>query len=434
MSVLKKIYEQRESLFLFCISLSIASLPFPFRINSLCIVLLVVAWAIKDSPSDKWRNAQKPVLLLFMSFYLVHVLGIIWTSNTSYGWFQLEKKSFLAVFPLILGTIKPLTKEQCDKILKNFVLGCVTAAVCCLIYAGYRTITTGEFYETNSTTHYTTYYFFYYGLSDIFIHPVYFASYLAFCFLIVLKNLRDKWQQIPSRRRLQFISLLLFLFVFLLMLSARIMIIALVLLLMLQIFYRFFQKGRAWLGFSIVILFMMLVVAVIAITPVLRTRFAELVTTSYQFKNDPQKNASLGGKLDAVNMRLAKWYFTLKAGEDSWLIGQGTGDAQDALMQVYLENNFMEGYIPVYNAHNQYLQTWLMLGILGVLVFFLNIAVPFYYAFTRKEGLCLMFLLLILLFAVTESIFEKQHGVVFYSFFNSLFAFHTLKTSKDFAE
>jgi O-antigen ligase len=128
-----------------------------------------------------------------------------------------------------------------------------------------------------------------------------------------------------------------------------------------------------------------------------------------------------------VQMRLAKWYFTIEAGQQSWLFGTGTGDDEDALLDTYKKNNFKEGYIPRFNAHNQFLQTWLGLGIIGLIILILNLFIPLFLAFKERNLYYCIFLILIISFCLTESVLCRQHGVVFYSFFNSLFAFHSLK-------
>ena len=130
-------------------------------------------------------------------------------------------------------------------------------------------------------------------------------------------------------------------------------------------------------------------------------------------------------------MKLAQWYFTLETGKDTWIFGKGTGDDEDALLGTYRKNNFLEGLYPKFNSHNQYLQTWLGLGLVGLLIFLLNLFAPLYLAFREKNLLYIIFLILIISFFFTESVLCRQHGVVFYAFFNSLFAFHTFNQNSD---
>jgi len=75
------------------------------------------------------------------------------------------------------------------------------------------------------------------------------------------------------------------------------------------------------------------------------------------------------------------------------------------------------------NAHNQYLQTMITLGIIGLIVLLLNLILPALYSMEQKHYLYLVFLILIGFNLLFESMLETQAGVVFYAFFNAyLFA------------
>jgi O-antigen ligase len=79
------------------------------------------------------------------------------------------------------------------------------------------------------------------------------------------------------------------------------------------------------------------------------------------------------------------------------------------------------------------LQETLAYGIIGLLAFIACLLVPLllYYGDANKQ-LYVLFLLSFFIICLTESILEISKGIVFYSFFNSIFAFvpTSLKTTQ----
>src|SRR4051812_9797534 len=84
----------KEKFFVGALLLVCGTMPFnAVAINSVSIILLVVAWALnsgfKWSLRD-WRSNQ--LLIAFSFFYFLHLLFMLTTTNTKTGFFELEKK------------------------------------------------------------------------------------------------------------------------------------------------------------------------------------------------------------------------------------------------------------------------------------------------------------------------------------------------------
>jgi O-antigen ligase len=94
-------------------------------------------------------------------------------------------------------------------------------------------------------------------------------------------------------------------------------------------------------------------------------------------------------------------------------LGYGVGDAKKILIDTFKEKN-----IPFsgnkWNFHNQYLQSWTEVGILGVLLLMFMLLRPFFEK--GQHPLFLIFLGLTLIGFMTESMLERQSGVVFFAF------------------
>lgn len=424
--MLKTLEKYRDAVFFTCLVGSIVTLPFSIKINSIAIICLVVAWLFKNSIKEKFQNIHRPLFYLSISLYAVYLSGMLWTSNIEHGIFELEKKLSLLIFPVILASVNRIKREEINKIVYYFAISCVLASFVCLIYASYRSIAANSFFEINPQSNYVTHYFFYYGLSDIFIHPVYFSAYIVFSICILFNYLIDNKGTNSRKRNILIIALILYLILFLCLLSSRIMILGFLILGLLYFIYSY-TKTKRGMKLSLGIFALVIVVVSVAYVPAIRERFSEIINSSYHFENNPEANKNLSGKVDGIQMKLAQWYFTLEAGKNNWLFGVGTGDDEDELQKTYLQNNFMEGYIPRFNSHNQYFQTWLGLGLVGLSILLLCFFIPVFIAFKQKNILYLIFLFIVMFFCLTESVFCRQNGIVFYAFFNSLFAFHSLE-------
>jgi len=63
-------------------------------------------------------------------------------------------------------------------------------------------------------------------------------------------------------------------------------------------------------------------------------------------------------------------------------------------------------------------------GIPGILILLANLFIPMYIAIKRKQFVYLLFLLILCLNFLTESMLDQQAGTMFYGLFNSLLMFN----------
>ena len=97
--------------------------------------------------------------------------------------------------------------------------------------------------------------------------------------------------------------------------------------------------------------------------------------------------------------------------ENAW--GVGSGDANAVLMKKYEEKGMTGAIAKEFNAHSQFLQTTIALGILGG-VFLLSLFFVFIInAVKSKNVLLFVFLIFTLLNLLVESMFETESGIVF---------------------
>jgi O-antigen ligase len=107
------------------------------------------------------------------------------------------------------------------------------------------------------------------------------------------------------------------------------------------------------------------------------------------------------------------------------LLGVGTGDTQGELNRGWRRIE-LDQVVPGLNAHNQYLQTYLAIGLVGGAILLLALLIPLVLAMRHGELLYVQFLVLVLLCFLTESYLIRQHGAMFYATVNALLGFGLL--------
>jgi O-antigen ligase len=150
-------------------------------------------------------------------------------------------------------------------------------------------------------------------------------------------------------------------------------------------------------------------------SPFVRERVGQVVST---FRTDaPAVDAA-----NSTDDRRLVWRAARGLIAEHPLIGVGTGDVKDELVRAYGERGFVEPFRKKLNAHDQYLNTAVALGVGAALLLILAIVLPLRQALRWRDGILAVFLLLNGLNWTVESMLEVQAGVVFLAFFGWLFA------------
>lgn len=144
------------------------------------------------------------------------------------------------------------------------------------------------------------------------------------------------------------------------------------------------------------------------------------------------QDSSLGKSWGGKALRIAIWKCSADILNEHWLTGVGTGDVQDSLQKAYEKRKFyFASMYNRYNAHNEYLQITLANGLTGLLILLSCIFYPLlHYNKNFSGNTYLLFLMLFALVGFSESLLEVNKGIIWYSFFNSIFAFGYLKSDK----
>ena len=112
------------------------------------------------------------------------------------------------------------------------------------------------------------------------------------------------------------------------------------------------------------------------------------------------------------------------------MLGYGTGIGKKALREQYKKDGYDYMYKKNFNAHNQFLQVLIDHGLLGFLILSFYTFIMIYNSIMKKKFIYTIFLSIMILNFLTESILETQSGVIFFAFFNTILFFNwfNLKT------
>lgn len=96
---------------------------------SIGTIWIGVNWIWEGGYAEKWRllTARKSVFIL-ISIFLLHLPGLIWTSDLTEGLRDIRIKIPLLVIPLVVGTSSPLSRKQFESLLIVFGVGVLIAS------------------------------------------------------------------------------------------------------------------------------------------------------------------------------------------------------------------------------------------------------------------------------------------------------------------
>jgi len=427
-----------NDLFYFSLLFMALTLPFANAANNVVYGCLMISWVLGLSwdyfKMEKWMRLH---LLLFVSLYFLCLIGMLYTSDITKGMARLEAKLAILIFPVLLGFGPRIDRQRYITVLKGFVFSCLMAILVSMGYAFHRLFFFRDsFGRSKNWNQYT-----FNGIMDssdlnwdylsysefcsfIDLPPAYFSLYLGFSALIVFTFLLFNWKIWTNYNKSWAIALIFFFILFIIQLSTRGVIIAFILSFYFYIFYSFSSRKMYK---TLIITFVTLnafLISAVYLSPVTKYRITEALTTI---------DLSIGGETEitnAVNMRVVNWRCSIEIIIDNLLFGVGTGDDKIYLNQCYLNYN-MGINNPYLNSHNDFLQTGVNFGLIGMFLFGLVLVIPLIVAVRKKHHLYVIFLILFTLSCLTVSLLNGQKGTIFYGFFNSLLVFQYYRTTKE---
>jgi O-antigen ligase len=394
-------------------------LPVSQKISTITIGLLLITSII----TFRKKNFHfKIEAVLPVCLYALYCISLLYSSESEFS--IIEKKASLLIFPLVFMVNKDFSKYF-NFILKYFIFGCLVALILCEFYAFYNSLDfTNLIFDPRIEKSLSFYdsiakeknHFFSFNFS--FIHQaVYFAMYLLFSISILLHaNL--------FKNRIIKYSLFFFFLVGLFQILNKTSLAILFILLLFKIFKSI--KSKRITATSTVVL-VVTAVSIFWFNP----RFQNFYQSDFLIDNSEIKIKDFrkieNTKPNDYNYRVMLWSSAFDLIAENPLIGIGGGGSDSRLYEVFAVKRQWYDKSEKYHAHNQYLQIFLDLGIMGLIVFF-SIAFSIVKAArnnkNREFKYTFISVIIILGFNfLFESMLERYSGISFFSFLYCIIIF-----------
>jgi len=373
------------------------NLPTPFFVFAISLGIINI---FRSSSTFDRRNWE---LLLFPLYFIVIGISLIYTDNNADGLRLLQRSLSLLLFPLVFLFLKE-DATSVRKLFEFLLYGLVVSFFFNSFWAGYVFFKglKKDFYiaQVSSQEMITHVLDLFKKQWDVFIESEFTTwvnpNYISLYILLVLSYYLKKTMQ--SRIQLA-VVVILFLYLFLLASPAA--------------------------------YFVLLIMSIMLVTNIKDNskRYVTYITLmlgAIIFLNNPRISDFYDGvediKINGINdnkevsverSRLLTWNASIQLIQEAPFFGYGIGDANTVLINRYKKLNYYDNYYNKYNAHNQFLQTYLQTGIIG---FVILVAIFGLLAIRMKRSRNEFSVFLVLFIAVFfESMLVRFNGIVFYS-------------------
>lgn len=400
------------------------TIPLGYAFGGIAIGLFVLTALITFNKSNFKinRNLIFPIFL-----YLLMVLSILWSSDINATFKALSKTLPLFVIPLCFLIAPSFSNQQKQKITSYFSYAMLFFTVYCLIKATIK-------YSINQNADV----FFYHELVTKDVNAIHVSVFISVaCFYFMTK---------PNKTNLDRIAIaLMMMFIFFLS-SKNITIIFIILILVYFLRHNKLSQTKTVLKAG---LFLALLL-VIGFTGKIKDRILLEIETNFSENRVNQSIGDAKNKVYNVSVKQA-WseeefkpndffpgtafrvyqirIFKEMLHEDPILFtGYGLNATDFKIAEKGIEHNIYlgdathEGYQKM-NFHNQYIQIFAELGILGLVLLVIMLYINLKNALQKKDFVVISFAVLMISLFLTESFLSRQRGVIFfivlYCLFNS---------------
>ncbi len=350
------------------------------------------------------RQAYLIIFILFISYYLWEAVGLLYTSDIEMGLLNLFGRLSLVLFPIVL--IYPGQKiiTNVKLLIRIFAIGTFLSMIFFIGYALYNSLNlhNGIWTFEPHLQDFPWLNYFYGAELTLSQHPTYVAIYVLLSAFISFESWYD--YSLKSYRRIIWLSLgLLFLF-FEYLLSSRAGILISMVLVPFYFILKFKMLGKskfAWIWILLIILTLIPIV-------IKNQRVDYLYGTLFNSKNDNERKE---------DPRFIIWSSALQVAKDNLLLGVGIGDVRTELVSKYQQIGEVNMAKERYNAHNQFLEVLVENGLIGLILFLGIFGWMSYIAIIDGNILYGIFILMMFMFFLFETVLYRLAGVSFFSMF-----------------
>jgi|TARA_R110000764_G_scaffold215795_2_gene302510 hypothetical protein len=370
---------------------------FDNNINSKVLIGIGVILLFKLTKEDFIHTVKLHYPLLL--FFGISIISLLYTSEFKNGIKEIEG---LLIIPAAILIFSSLTRKPAT--LKYISVVYIFIVLVATLYSHIQVIQ--AFIENNETSYkqFFNLNYSYKALANTLnLHPTYYALYILTAIIFVLHFIKEK--KVSKYQKLLLFLVFIYFSIFIVQLSSRMAIVILYAVILFNLIQYIITEKNIIPGVFLLILFHSLAFILIMNIGVTKYRFQHLMGFTYY----------TGYTVNDSNHKIKLWTAAINANQNI-LLGNGIGDVQTSLNEQYEKAGLKTPLTLKYNSHNQYIQYYVGLGILGLSVF---IYLLFYYTklfIITKNSIGLQFILVVAILSFTECLWNRHNGIVFIIF------------------
>lgn len=384
----------------------------PFIVLSVFFALIGSSWKEKV---NFWKANKKMTVLPLL--WLIYALSMAYAPDLKYGWKNLETQLSMLVFPVVFTCLHPLVRVRWRWFVYSLIAGLMVTLLVDLNLFVQNSIVQDLFIQgkfdklwaagygslvfskdlLNPDLMDKSYGFIY--LTKHFQHTSYLSMYLVFSIVFLLSEVFSA-KQMKSKIGLSLLLSIVTFFV--LWLSSRAAYLSLIIVLPCVLLFVFrFNKISLVLSF--------VGIAVMITLVLLNPRIKQRIDNAVSLISEIDTKAK-------VDKRIILWKAAVSRIAENPIWGSGVGTSNHNAREVLGETHHKEKNYK-YNSHNQYLDTTIDLGYIGLLLLLVVLLWPLVDAVRERNYMLFGFMILIIVNMLFESMFKRVDGIPFISLF-----------------
>lgn len=416
--------KNKNNFFTILVALLLVSNAYGLAFSNIVFGILIVYVLFGQKVQLNFKiNYLIPIL-----FYIVMVLSLIWSIDKSATIKALSKEIYFLIIPLIFifkNRNTPFSKDLFYKIFASFL------SVVALFYIIMGVFNFIKFDDISYLVYHDTNYDSK-GLVPYKVNAIYMSW---FSLLAIFATFKSKFKNQTKTLLIGILTLFMFL------LSSKNVIVTFLFLLAIYLFVTYKKSVKIQIKF--IHLIPIIFVSSFALYNVVNRYNDELnkiLDTDFYYYNgvrhvglksifNDSEKYTPNDYFSGIIFRIYQ-YATFKKIiiDENKYLGVGLNAVQPQIQKVMQNDNLYEGYFTM-NFHNQYLQITAELGLLGLLLMVWMIIELFYIAIRDRNFLAFCFTVSSFSLFLTESIFSRQRGILFFIVMYCLICY-TKKTYK----
>jgi len=381
-------------------------------ITSISIGLILIFAVLKNKIEHNYffrKETASLFLIACIFLFLLQCSALFYTNDISKGLGVLQRESGLILIPLSLYTsISFLNQHRYRKLMPVFCITLFLVSFICICIACFN-----YFSGASSSV------FFYHQLVRPFSqHAIQFSILVFIALTFLFSDLTNS----NRNKRITF-GFIIYFSILLILLSSKLVLALYVFFVLFSLIKNYQQKPYRQ-RLAVVISPVVLILLVVATHNPINDRFRDLFSGNSELFQKEKFNQ--GVYFNGVQFRLLQWRFVYQLLNEhhAWIKGLSAEDAQFYLDKKYMATGMYTGKSGTsdhgllgYHTHNEFLQTLLESGFIGLIVFLLICSsLLLMVAKCRNVELRLLVVLLIL-YCFTDAVLETQYGLFIFTFF-----------------